>query len=102
KVVLKNNAVITGTIVVDGDIYVEGSGINLTAVRGFPAVVCSGDIILDDKNIGMTVNGAVLVGGSIRAISDVRGGSMTVNGFLRVTQPISLTQSQDFDITVNL
>lgn len=102
KVVLRNNFSFTGTLVIDGDIYVDGSNISLTAVPGFPAIVCTGDIIFDSRNTSMTIHGAVLAGGTLRGGSDPRDGSMTVNGFVRLNAPMALTQTNDLAITVNL
>lgn len=68
----------TGTIVVDGDLIIDGSNIVLTAVSGFPAIVVTGDIVSSANTDVVTVNGAVLVGGEVW-----KGGkksALTVNG----------------------
>lgn len=68
----------TGTIVVDGDLIIDGSSIVLTAVSGFPAIVVTGDLITSANTDNVTVNGAVLVGGEVW-----KGGkrsTLTVNG----------------------
>lgn len=66
--VLPANFKFTGTLVINGNVELGGSNIQLTAVDGFPAIVCSGSVIIDD-NTGATINGMVVASGGIAANS---------------------------------
>ncbi len=53
-----------GTIVVSGDLVVAGTNINLQAVDGYPALVVSGKIIMQN-GAKLTVDGTVIAAGGI-------------------------------------
>ena len=55
---INDNVNFTGTLVVEGDLYIEGSNIHLTAVSGFPALVVEGRIYMTG-DARLTVDGMV-------------------------------------------
>jgi Tfp pilus assembly protein PilX len=66
-----------GTVIVDGNLILEGRGILLTAVNGFPAVVTTGQLKIDPYSQA-TINGVVMARGGIGAQSAMATGSSTV------------------------
>ncbi|MFB3891503.1 MAG: PilX N-terminal domain-containing pilus assembly protein [Phycisphaerae bacterium] len=76
---LPSNFNFTGTLVTDGDLILNGSNINLTAVDGFPAIMAKR--ILVAPNARVTVNGGVVVdNGIVPSASGSAGSVTTVNG----------------------
>ncbi len=63
---LRNSVNFTGTLVVDGDLQLDGTGVQITAVSGYPAIVVSRDLVINSTGMSMTVTGAVLVEGVVR------------------------------------
>jgi len=71
-----------GTIVVDGDLVLEGRGVTLTAVDGFPAVVIAGRMLVAPWS-ETTINGlAVTQGGIVPQDGHAVESSTTINGGL--------------------
>lgn len=73
----------TGTLVIEGNLLLNGENITLTAVEGFPAVVVTGSIIVTDAARNVTINGLVVAENGI--IPDPGGtlqSSTTINGAL--------------------
>ncbi|MGB7161413.1 MAG: hypothetical protein WBD40_25365 [Tepidisphaeraceae bacterium] len=88
---LRNNAEVQGTLIVAGDLFIDGSNITIRAKDGFPALLVGGDItfinVLGASNL--TVEGVTWVGGKIDATlalapSFTSTGALLVNG----TSPI--------------
>lgn len=84
---LKNNVNFAGTLVVPGDLELDGNNVRVTAVSDYPAIVVSRDLVIRSDNVDLTVNGPVLVGGMIRK------GVKTAT--LRFTGPVITTGSFD-------
>lgn len=80
KLSIGDNADFTGTIVFDGDLYLDGNNVKLTAASGFPALVVSGDLYLKGRNNEAVINGAVIVGGTLHTDGDTSSHDLTVNG----------------------
>jgi len=55
----------TGTLVIDGDLVLDGANITLTAVSRFPAIVATGRVIVTNAARNVTINGAVVAAGGI-------------------------------------
>jgi hypothetical protein len=70
-----------GTLVVQGDLLIAGDNVTLRAEPGFPAVIVTGDLILRDNNKSCTIDGAVVVGGWLRADSHLNA-ILVINGAL--------------------
>ena len=88
NVKLKDNLYFRGTLVIDGNLYIDGTNITLEAVDGFPAVVASGKILTrTDKSA--TIKGLVKAEGGIvpdgsadRAVTAINGGLIAAaNGY---------------------
>jgi len=54
----------TGTLIVHGDLRINGMGIQLTAVDGFPAIVCTGKIYVK-SGADITIDGLVIASDGI-------------------------------------
>lgn len=67
-----------GTLIVYGDLIVDGTGIHLTAVKGFPAMVVTGKLYLRG-GAGITLDGFVYVVGGIHRDGATESYS-TING----------------------
>ena len=77
---LKNNLKFTGTIVVEGDLVLNGENIELTAVDGFPAIIVTGTLYVTDKARNVTINGLVVANQGIDSDGWTPNASTTVNG----------------------
>ncbi|MCG3179277.1 MAG: hypothetical protein BIFFINMI_01611 [Phycisphaerae bacterium] len=81
RVVLSNGCDFTGTIICDGDVYLNGKTITVTPLPGFPAIVCTGNLYVSDNNADITLNGAVIVGGTLAAsVSNIKKSWIAANG----------------------
>jgi hypothetical protein len=90
-------------LVVDGDLTVKNTGNVITAVKNFPALLVSGELIMESaatlqvnglaqvghrvvlkssaENVHITVNGALLIiNGNIDRLADSDGSTMVVTG----------------------
>jgi len=73
----------TGTLVLEGDLVLDGANITLTAVDKFPAIVATGKIIITDAARNVTINGAVAaVGGIVTDGQPTGQSSTTIKGAL--------------------
>lgn len=81
EVKLKNNLNFEGTIIVNGDVILEGNNITLTAVEGFPAIVASGKVIVKN-GARATINGMIVSTGGIRRSGNTSRSATTINGGL--------------------
>jgi hypothetical protein len=75
-----NNAELIGTIVVAGDLTLDGHDIVLTPVNGFPAIVCTGTLYISDNARNVTINGAVAATNGIMPGTSHGHASVTING----------------------
>ena len=57
--VLHDNVTYTGTLVVTGDLVLNGKNIHLTAVNGFPAIICTGTLQIA-SNATVVIDGLVV------------------------------------------
>lgn len=83
---LKKDATLYGTLVVDGSLLIDNSGIQLLAVKGYPALVVAGDITFARNDSSVTIVGSVLCGGQIdddknSALIQVRGACIVGGDF---------------------
>lgn len=82
QITLPDNFKFSGTLISDCDIILSGTNIQLNAVDGFPAIVTSGRIIVNNK-AQATINGiAVADGGMVGDSSNGNNSSTTINGGL--------------------
>ena len=61
------NTVINGTLVVKGNLTINGPGIVITAQPNFPALIVTGTLTLNQSNNSLTVNGVCYVGNTIKS-----------------------------------
>ncbi len=78
---LWSNFTFQGTIVIDGNVEIMGTGVTLTAVNGFPAIVASGCIKVD-RNATAVVNGLVVAKQGVISNAANSASSLTINGGL--------------------
>lgn len=70
-----------GTLVIEGDLVLDGSNITLTSVEGFPAVIVTGSIIVTNAARNLTINGVVVAQNGITPDANrTTRSSTTVNG----------------------
>lgn len=82
RVRLRDNVNFEGTIIIDGDLVIDGQGITLTAVDGFPALITTGRALVS-ANSEITINGLVVARGGIAPRDgQAEGSSTTINGAL--------------------
>ncbi len=81
SVVLHRNLNFAGTLVIEGDLVLDGRNITLTSVEGFPAVIVTGSIIVTNMARNVTINGVVVAQNGITPdAGGARNSSTTVNG----------------------
>ena len=90
---LPGNVSITGSLVVDGDLRVSGSDNTIAAVQSFPALVVSGDLIVESGG-HLTIDGLALVQGAVKTSADagvvsVTGGMLVVVGLWEMAEDSS-------------
>jgi len=76
---LPGNVNITGMLVVNGTLKISGSNNTITAVKNFPALLVSGDVVVGAGG-GLGINGLAVLNGKMQVSSD--GTSVTVFGGL--------------------
>lgn len=79
-ITLGNNTTINGTLIINGDVTLDGNKITINPVSGFPAIVCSGSLKINTgcKNNG-NINGVVAAAKGIVPNGD-KNTAMTING----------------------
>lgn len=71
----------TGTLVIDGNIVLDGPNISMTAVDGFPAIVATGSISITKNAHSLIINGVVATGeGFLPQGMKVSNSDTTING----------------------
>jgi len=89
---IKSDAAFTGTLVVRGDLVVDGKNIVIQSVPNFPALVVTGSIFFQSDGDSATINGSVLCGGDIR--DDGRKNTvLVINGAAVIGGSVSRTGS---------
>jgi len=83
-VYLSKNLEFAGTLVVDGDLALDGQNIQLTAVSGFPALVVSGRVYVRGSATA-TINGLVVAAEGLIGQGNTRRSAITINGGLIAT-----------------
>jgi len=79
---LTNNLNFTGTLVINGNLVLDGRNITLTAVRGFPAIVATGTVKVTNSARHVTINGNVIANYGIAPSGRTTRSSTTINGLL--------------------
>ncbi len=78
---IKNEFNFTGTIVIDGDVVLDGRNIDLKAVEGFPTIVASGKIYVNN-DAQANIKGFVVAGGGIVPMGDTSNAQTDIKGGL--------------------
>jgi len=88
---LNSNVVINGTLIVDGNLNVRGSGITITPVTSaYPALIVTGTMDIAQKQKVITVNGTCYIGAQLKSttiqspLSWTEYSKLTVNGGLLI------------------
>jgi hypothetical protein len=77
-----DNVTYTGTLVVTGDLLLKGKNIHLTAVNGFPAIICTGRLLIQD-NATIVIDGLVVAQQGVAAYNNNSSNStLLINGGL--------------------
>jgi hypothetical protein len=85
---LHTNLKIHGTLIIDGSVDLNGtacpgpSGIEITPVDGFPAIVCTGSVKLNSAAKGVVFNGLIVANQGIVPDGGTASASTTINGAL--------------------
>ena len=82
---LGDHVTIEGTLVVEGDLKINGSGIKITPQPGYPAIVVTGSLETVHPGRSVTANGAVYVGTALKqsgTYTTLTQSTMTINGGL--------------------
>jgi len=92
---LPGNVSINGMLVVDGDLRVIGANNTITAVKNFPALLVSGEVVVEDGG-ALKVEGLVQIGQKMVLSSgaenvDIDGGLFIVNGAIEGSVSSSVT-----------
>jgi len=90
---LPGNVNITGMLVVNGTLRISGSNNTITAVKNFPALLVSGDVIVEDGG-RLEINGLAVLNGKMQVSSDgtvvnMLGGLFAQNGITETTSDSS-------------
>ncbi len=67
--VLAGNVQIEGMLVVDGNLIIRGDGNVITAAKNLPALLVTGDVIIEDGG-GLNVDGLIVVDGDVWISAD--------------------------------
>jgi len=71
----------TGTLLIDGNLLLDGKNIELTAMDGFPALIVTGYVyVIDDSRV--TINGLVYAGRGFRGSGNTRNSRTEITGGL--------------------
>jgi hypothetical protein len=86
---LPGNVNITGMLAVDGNLKISGSNNTITAAKNFPALLASGDVIVETGG-RLEINGLAVLNGKMQvrsggAIVNVSGGLFAQNGIAETT-----------------
>lgn len=79
QLTLKGDLNFQGTLIVIGDIELDGTSIKLNAVDGFPAIICTGKIIARG-GAQATINGLVVADGGIGPCHDDHSSQTAIQG----------------------
>lgn len=82
---MEDNVVVNGSLIVNGNLRISGSGNVITAFKNFPAIVVSGNLIIE-RGGKLQVTGAVIVKG--RVLLSESATSTTITGALCIGQDI--------------
>jgi cytoskeletal protein CcmA (bactofilin family) len=90
---LPGNVNITGMLAVNGNLRISGSNNTITAVKNFPALVVSGDVIVETGG-RLEINGLAVLNGKMQvssggAIVNVLGGLFAQNDIVETTSDSS-------------
>jgi hypothetical protein len=78
--VLHDNVDFTGTLIIEGNLYLNGRNINLSSVEGFPALIVTGKVYVTNSARNVTISGLVCADGGIESYGHSRNASTTING----------------------
>lgn len=87
KLRIRDPLSLSGTLVVSGDLEIDATGVVITALTDYPALVVSGNIAFTRDSATLNVIGSVICGGSIQDKDkndvrlDVTGSFVGANGF---------------------
>ncbi|HEX8521794.1 MAG TPA: hypothetical protein VF669_06015 [Tepidisphaeraceae bacterium] len=83
---LGDNVKVAGTLVVGGNLVINGAGISVTPKSGYPGLVVIGNLQINQTRKSITVNGVTYVGGSVKTsgvyVLQSDSSTMTINGSL--------------------
>jgi Tfp pilus assembly protein PilX len=85
---LNDNVTINGTLVINGDLTINGAAIVITPNNGYPGLIVTGNLKINQANRSITVNGTTYVGKQLQmAVVTVPGSlanysKLTINGAL--------------------
>lgn len=80
-VILQNNLKFRGTLIIEGDVKIDGAGIELESVEGFPAIVATGSVLVTNCASNCTINGVVAAASGIApGTPQTDGSSVAFNG----------------------
>jgi len=82
SLVLGGNVQIEGMLVVDGDLAVQGSGNIITAAKNLPALLVTGNMIIESGG-GLEINGLAVVDGAMQVSAGAAGLSILGGLFIR-------------------
>ena len=80
SVKLKDDLEFVGTLVIDGDLYLDGENIRLTSITGFPAIVATGAVYISNTARSVVINGVVVANNGVRPSGSAQDSSTTING----------------------
>ena len=82
KIWLEDGLNFTGTLIIEGDVWLTGPNVILTAVEGFPAIVTTGSVEVRKAAVNVVINGLVAADQGIIPSGSSTGTSTTINGAL--------------------
>lgn len=100
EVAIKSAFVFSGTLIVEGDVVINGKDIFLTAPAGFPALIVTGNVLIKG-DASATMAGMVYIAGGVLPV-DFKNPQIAINGALVCGGPgISDTLTGTHTITHN-
>jgi len=103
---LNDNFVLDGSLVVKGNLTINGTGISINPKTGMPGLIVIGNLIVNQSKKNATVNGVVYIGGQLKAsgvlLNAPDASVLNINGGLLMGSTTGTPISTGYNVTTNI